>query len=95
NLTRFKVIIQLAIKLNKKVITFGRSMIQGVKVAIKLGYINVTDDVFIDKKQLKSIPDNKVVILTTGSQGEQLAALARMSYGKHASIKIMKKDLKT
>lgn len=93
NLTRVKVIIELAAKLNKKVITFGRSMIQGVKVGRKLGYINVPDDVFIDKKQLKSIPDNKVVILTTGSQGEQLAALARMSYGKHASIKIMKNDL--
>ncbi|MFL1059788.1 ribonuclease J, partial [Mycoplasmopsis synoviae] len=88
NLTRVKVIIELAAKLNRKVITFGRSMIQGVKVGRKLGYINVPDDVFIDKKQLKSIPDNKVVNLTTGSQGEQLAALARMSYGKHSSIKI-------
>ncbi|VEU76001.1 hydrolase [Mycoplasmopsis columboralis] len=93
NLTRVKVIIELAAKLNKKVITFGRSMIQGVKIGRKLGYINVPNDVFIDKKQLPNVKDSDLLILTTGSQGEQLAALSRMSYGKHASIKITKGDL--
>ncbi|WP_036464623.1 ribonuclease J [Mycoplasmopsis sturni] len=93
NLTRVKVIIELAAKLKKKVITFGRSMIQGVKIGRNLGYINVPNDVFIDKKQLPNIPDNELVILTTGSQGEQLAALSRMSYGKHATVKIGKGDM--
>ncbi|UUM19525.1 MULTISPECIES: ribonuclease J [unclassified Mycoplasma] len=93
NLTRVKVIIELAAKLNKKVITFGRSMIQGVRIGRKLGYINAPNDVFVDKKQLSNIKDSDLVILTTGSQGEQLAALSRMSYGKHASIKISKGDL--
>ncbi|WP_036452957.1 ribonuclease J [Mycoplasma buteonis] len=92
NLTRVKVIIELAAKLNKKVITFGRSMIQGIKIGRKLGYINVGNDVLIDKKQLASVPETDLVILTTGSQGEQLAALSRMSYGKHATIKISKGD---
>ncbi|QKT05484.1 ribonuclease J [Mycoplasma sp. OR1901] len=92
NLTRVKVIIELAEKLGKKVITFGRSMIQGVKIGRKLGYINVGDDVLIEKKQLATVKDQDLVILTTGSQGEQLAALSRMSYGKHASIKISKND---
>ncbi|MCU4706488.1 ribonuclease J [Mycoplasma sp. CSL7503-lung] len=92
NLTRVKVIIELAEKLGKKVITFGRSMIQGVKIGRKLGYINVGDDVLIEKKQLATVKDQDLVILTTGSQGEQLAALSRMSYGKHASVKITKND---
>ncbi|EFF41530.1 ribonuclease J [Mycoplasmopsis alligatoris] len=92
NLTRVKVIIDLAARLNKKVITFGRSMIQGVKIGRKLGYIDVPSTVFVDKKHLSSIKDNELVILTTGSQGEQLAALSRMSYGKHASVKIVKGD---
>ncbi|TDV23297.1 ribonuclease J [Mycoplasmopsis mustelae] len=93
NLTRVKVIIELAAKLGKKVITFGRSMIQGVKIGRKLGYIKVGDDVLIDKKQLNNVPDKDLVILTTGSQGEQLAALSRMSYNKHATIKITKGDV--
>ncbi|AKF40981.1 beta-lactamase [Mycoplasmopsis canis] len=93
NLTRIKVIIELAEKLGKKVITFGRSMIQGVKIGKKLGYINVGDNVLIDKKAVKDVKDSDLVILTTGSQGEQLAALSRMSYGKHATIKINKGDM--
>ncbi|MBW0596382.1 RNase J family beta-CASP ribonuclease [Mycoplasma anatis] len=92
NLTRVKVIIELAAQLNKKIVTFGRSMIQGIKIGRKLGYIDVPSDIFIDKKQLSSIDDSKLVVLTTGSQGEQLAALSRMSYGKHPSIKISKGD---
>ncbi|SYV97462.1 metallo-beta-lactamase superfamily protein, partial [Mycoplasmopsis edwardii] len=93
NLTRIKVIIELAEKLGKKVLTFGRSMIQGVKIGKKLGYINVADNVLIDKKAANDIKDSDLVILTTGSQGEQLAALSRMSYGKHATIKITKGDM--
>nr|WP_318025759.1 ribonuclease J [Mycoplasmopsis pullorum] len=75
NLTRVKVIIDLAVKMNKKILVFGRSMIQGIKIGRKLGYIDVPADVFADKKQLGSIRENDLVILTTGSQGEQLAAL--------------------
>ncbi|VEU70505.1 ribonuclease J [Mycoplasmopsis glycophila] len=93
NLTRVKVIIELAAKMNKKVITFGRSMIQGIKIGHKLGYINVDNDVLIDKKQLPNVKESDLVIITTGSQGEQLAALSRMSYGKHATVKIAKGDV--
>ncbi|EGV00227.1 hypothetical protein MCSF7_02176 [Mycoplasmopsis columbina SF7] len=93
NLTRVKSIIELAAKLKKRVITFGRSMVQGVKIGRKLGYINVPNDIFIDKKELSSVPSKDLVILTTGSQGEQLAALSRMSYGKHQTVKIEKGDM--
>ncbi|MEA4162457.1 ribonuclease J [Mycoplasma sp. 4404] len=93
NLTRVKVIIELAAKLGKKVIPFGRSMIQGIKIGRKLGYINVANGVIVDKKDLPNIKDSDLVVLTTGSQGEELAALSRMSYGKHATIKIVKGDM--
>ncbi|MEA4276251.1 ribonuclease J [Mycoplasma sp. 21DD0573] len=93
NLTRVKVIIELAVKLDKKVIPFGRSMIQGIKIGRKLGYINVPNGVIVDKKDLPNIKDSDLVVLTTGSQGEELAALSRMSYGKHATIKIVKGDM--
>ncbi|VEU61040.1 hydrolase [Mycoplasmopsis bovigenitalium] len=93
NLIRVKAIIELTSKLGKKVATFGRSMVNGVKIGRKLGYINVDSKVLVDKKQVANIPDNELVILTTGSQGEQLAALARMSHGKHPTVKIKKGDL--
>lgn len=93
NLTRVKAIIELAVKLKKKVVTFGRSMVQGVKIGRKLGYINAPNDVFIEKKEINNYPSKDIVILTTGSQGEQLAALSRMSYNKHQSVKIEKNDL--
>lgn len=93
NLIRIKALIDLAVKLKKKVACFGRSMIQGIKIGRKLGYIDVPASTFVEKKQLDGIPDNQLVILTTGSQGEQLAALSRISYGKHGSIKLEKGDM--
>lgn len=93
NLTRVKAIIDLSVKLKKKVACFGRSMVQGIKIGRKLKYIKAPASVFVDKKDISSIPDNDLVILTTGSQGEELAALSRMSYGKHANVKIQKGDM--
>lgn len=93
NLTRVKAIIDLAVKHRKKVICFGRSMVQGVKIGRKLGYIDAPAKTFANKKDLNKIPDNDLVILTTGSQGEQLAALSRMSWGKHNHVKIQKGDM--
>ncbi|WP_029512597.1 ribonuclease J [Mycoplasmopsis iners] len=93
NLTRVKAIIELAEKLGKKVATFGRSMVQGVKIGRKLGYINASPEIFVDKKEIPNVAGKDLVILTTGSQGEQLAALSRMSYGKHQIVKIEKDDM--
>ncbi|QSF13451.1 ribonuclease J [Mycoplasma sp. Mirounga ES2805-ORL] len=93
NLTRVTAIIELAAKLKKRVAVFGRSMVNGVKIGRKLGYIDVDSNVFVDKKEIKNVNSSELVILTTGSQGEQLAALNRMSYGKHQSVKIEKDDM--
>ncbi|MGZ9454018.1 ribonuclease J [Mycoplasma sp. AC157] len=93
NLTRVKVIIELAAKLGKKVVTFGRSMVNGVQIGRKMGYIDAPNDVFIDKKNISKYQDNELVILTTGSQGEQMAALTRMSLGKHPQITLKHGDM--
>lgn len=93
NLTRIKAIIDLGIKLDKKIVTFGRSMINGVKIGRKIGYINSPDNIFIDKKNISKYDPNEILILTTGSQGEQLAALDKMSYNKHPHVKIGNKDV--
>lgn len=92
NLTRIKAIIELGASLNKKVVAFGRSMVDGIDIGRRLGYINVPDEVFIDKKSLSKFGDNELLILTTGSQGEELAGLAKMSWGKHPNIAIKPKD---
>lgn len=92
NLIRMKAIIELAAKLEKKVVVFGRSMVNGIQIGRKHGYIEVDNNVFLDKKRLSTEPDNKIVILTTGSQGEPLAALARMAEDKHPQVKIKHND---
>ncbi|MBX4209771.2 MAG: ribonuclease J [Mollicutes bacterium PWAP] len=89
---RVKVFIDLAKKYNKKVIPFGRSMIKVIEVGRKLKIIDVDDSVFIDKKQISSIPDNKLMIISTGSQGEEMAALNRMASGNHQQITLTNKD---
>ncbi|QJG66763.1 ribonuclease J [Mycoplasma phocoenae] len=93
NLTRIKAIIELGAKLNKKVVAFGRSMTQGIQIGRRLGYIDAPDEIFIDKKHVKKFDENELLILTTGSQGEELAGLAKMSFGKHPQIEIKKDDV--
>ncbi|MGL5205129.1 MAG: ribonuclease J [Metamycoplasmataceae bacterium] len=93
NMTRISAIIEIAAELGKKVISFGRSMVNGVNIGRDIGYINVDPSVFIDKKNISKYDENEIVILTTGSQGEQLAALAKMSIGKHPQVHIKNGDL--
>ena len=92
NLTRIKAIIELAAKMKKKVVTFGRSMVDGVEIGRKLKYIDAPDEVFINNKNMNKFNDNELVILTTGSQGEELAGLAKMSFGKHPHVTIKPGD---
>ncbi len=93
NMERAGAIIEMAEKLGKKVCTFGRSMVNGVKIASTSGYINIKPGTLIDKKQIAKYDDNEVLIMTTGSQGEEMAALTRMSRGQHHQIKLQKDDL--
>lgn len=93
NMSRISAIIKIAQEMNKKVVAFGRSMVNGINIARQLGYIDVDDSIFIDKKHVSKYDDNELLILTTGSQGEALAGLAKMAEGKHPQITIKHNDL--
>ena len=92
NVYRIKQIIEVSIKNNRKVIFYGRSMEKTIKIAIKKGYIDAPDSTFINNNELQYISDEHLTIITTGSQGEPLAALSRIAEGTHNQIKIHKGD---
>ena len=89
---RVRIILELAQKYNRVVGVVGRSMLNVINHARNLGYIKCPDNLFIPLKELNKTPDERVVILTTGSQGEPLAALTRISQGEHRQIKIREND---
>ena len=89
---RVNIILQLAQKHKRKVAVVGRSMLNVIAHARNLGYIKCPDDLFISLKAARNLPDEQVLILTTGSQGETLAALTRISRGSHRHIKVRPGD---
>jgi ribonuclease J len=89
---RVNIILQLAHKHNRKVAIVGRSMLNVISHARNLGYIKCLDELFIPLRQLRSMRDEDVLILSTGSQGEELSAMTRISKGDHRHIKIQQGD---
>jgi len=89
---RIKGIISYAEKINKKVALDGYSMKKNVAIARKLGYLKVAKDILIDIKKINDYPDNKIVVLCTGAQGENRAVLSRIVSNHHKYIKLRKKD---
>ncbi len=92
-ITRLYSLIEIAKKTGRKVLLAGRSLDQAIKIAREHRYIKAEDDIFIKDKDLKKYPDEKLLILSTGSQGERFAALNRISLNEHKTIKIKKGDL--
>ncbi|MDR1412324.1 MAG: ribonuclease J [Actinomycetes bacterium] len=76
----------------RKIVVTGRSMLQNTRIARELGYLAVPDEDFIDAYDMKNLPENEVVVLCTGSQGEPLSALARMAGGEHRTVHIAAGD---
>jgi ribonuclease J len=89
---RVNIILQLAQKHQRKVVVVGRSMLNVIAHARNLGYIKCPDDLFEPLKALNRLPDEQVVILTTGSQGEPLAAMTRISRKDHRHIRVKPGD---
>ena len=89
---RIRQILEFAAKNNKKVALDGFSMKLNIELATKLGYINLPKGVLITTDKAHTYPDNKVVIVCTGGQGEEMAALSRIVAGNHRFIKIKKED---
>ena len=92
NVDRVQQIINSAYKFDRKVVVEGRSMVNIIETATTLGYLDIPDKTLIDIEQLKNYPDEKTVIITTGSQGESMAALSRMANNMHRKISIGPKD---
>lgn len=92
NIDRVQQIINTAYKFGRKVILQGRSMVNVIDIASELGYIKIPDNTFIDVEQMKNYPDEKLVLITTGSQGEAMAALSRMADSTHKRVSIKPGD---
>ena len=89
---RVNMILDLARKHNRKVAVVGRSMLNVISHARKLGYMQCRDDIFEPLRSVNRLPDEKVLILCTGSQGEELAAMTRISKGEHRQIRVREGD---
>src|SRR6056297_2474574 len=92
NIHRVQQIVDAAFKYNRKIAFTGRSMLNNVDIARRLGYLQVPDDMIVDIRDCSDLPDSKVTLLTTGSQGEPYAALTRMARGDHYHINIKEGD---
>ncbi|MDD7452756.1 MAG: ribonuclease J [Blautia obeum] len=92
NVDRVQQIINTAYKFGRKVAVEGRSMVNIISVASELGYLRIPENTLIEIDQVKNYPDEKVVLITTGSQGESMAALSRMAANIHKKITIKPND---
>ena len=92
NVHRIQQVVDTAVRFGRKVAVFGRSMVNVVAIAQELGYLTIPAGVLIDADNLKDYTDEEIVLITTGSQGEPMSALTRMSIGSHRNIKIGPND---
>ena len=93
NVHRVQQIVNCAVEYGRKIAVCGRSMINMITTARELGYINCPDNIFIDIDMISNYTDDKLLIITTGSQGETMSALTRMASGTHKKVKITPNDL--
>lgn len=93
NIHRVQQIINASAKYKRKVAISGRSMVNIIRVAEELEYIKIPDNVLIDIEEIGKYPQNKVVIITTGSQGETMSGLTRMAFSDHKLVEITNNDL--
>ncbi len=93
NVHRIQKIVDNAVKFKRKIAFSGRSMENVVGLATELGYLKIPANTMVDINKTKNIPDKELVIITTGSQGEPMSALARMANSEHKAIQIKKNDV--
>ena len=93
NIHRVYQAITYGLKYGRKVCVIGRSMEKNIEIARELGYIDLPNNIFIEAHEVEKYPDNDILIVTTGSQGETMSALYRMATDEHRHIKIKSSDL--
>ena len=92
NIHRVQQAADAAIRLGRKVLLNGRSMIANVRIARQLGYLSIPDDMLLDLRELPNLPPEQVCMITTGSQGEPMSSLVRIAMDDHKQIKLEKGD---
>ena len=92
NISRIQQVLESAVSHNRKIAIIGRSMEKAVEISRSFGYIHVPDASIIDAEDVKRFPNNEILILCTGSQGESMAALSRIANGSHKDIHIIPGD---
>ncbi|MCL4418455.1 MAG: ribonuclease J [Actinobacteria bacterium] len=90
---RIQQVLDVARQLDKKVAVAGKTMLKTFKIASELGYLKIPEDTIIPITKIDEFPLRKIVLLSTGSQGEPLSALRKMSLNEHTRVKIMKEDM--
>jgi ribonuclease J len=89
---RIQIILDVARDFGRRVIPVGRSMKENIAIASELGYLNIPNGIMADVSEAQALPDSKLVVLSTGSQGEPLAALTRLAFGKHKDFAVDEGD---
>ncbi|MDR0674722.1 MAG: ribonuclease J [Mycoplasmataceae bacterium] len=92
NLGRIEEVIEIAVKAGRKICLCGRSMETNIETSINVGFLNVDNSCFIESRDVDQYKDNEIIILSTGSQGEEMAALSQMANGKHSWITLKPTD---
>lgn len=92
NIHRIQQAVEVAAMYGRKVILNGRSMVENARIAMELGYLTIPDGMLMRLEDLRSVPEDKVVIITTGSQGEPMSAMNRMAMDEHKHIRIQPGD---
>lgn len=91
-ISRMQQVFDISAKYNRKVVVTGRSMVNNIEIALSMGYLKIAPKQIIKSEAAKKFPDNQITVLTTGAQGEDASALARMARGEHKSVKIKRGD---
>lgn len=92
NIHRVQQIVDNAVRYNRKIAVSGRSMVNVVTKALELGYLNIPEGVLIDIDAIGRYPSDQIIVITTGSQGEPMAALSRMASGDHRMVSVTAED---
>lgn len=93
NIHRIQQVIDVAVMFGRKVVLSGKSVIANTQIALDLGYLKIPQNTWMRLDELKNFPDNEVVVITTGSQGEPMSVLSRIATDEHKSIKVKEGDI--
>ena len=93
NIHRIQQVLDLSEEFSRKVVLVGRSMLANTKIASERGYLTIPQGILVDMKDMDSLPDSKLTVLSTGTQGEPMSALSLMAFGRHKYLKVKTGDV--